>query len=78
MIEQGLIGLALIGWGVVDVFIRWWRLPKTPIRQMLGGIGFAFLGTSLVSFPDHLWVLGVMGLIAYCGIWMLSAQRSMV
>lgn len=72
LIEQGVIGLGVVLWGVVHAIHRWWRLPRTPMAKTLAGIGVAFLMLNQVNFIDHFWVLASLGLVAYCGVYVLS------
>lgn len=75
LIEQGVIGLSLVCWGLGDAIRRWGRLPPTPLAKMLAGIGMVFLFSSLLHFSAHLWILSSLGLVAYCGVYVLSAEE---
>jgi len=67
-IEQGLIGLGIVIWGIVDVFKKALLLQENHIANMLTAIFIIFCVNSFVSYPAHLWTLGSIGLLAYCGI----------
>ena len=67
-LEQGLIGLAIIGWLLLDLGRRAWRMSHTDTWLALTGILIAFLFNSLISFPAHLWMTGSFGFLAYCGL----------
>ena len=74
LIETGVVGLGIVLWGLGERVRCWWALPGTPLAFMLAGIGLVFVLSSLVNFSAHLWLLGVFGLLAYCGIEVLSAE----
>lgn len=71
-IEQGLIGVSLLGWLVASTVRRVWRLRQDELAVCLGGIFLVFLLSSLIGFPAHLWILGSLGLTAYCGLVVLQ------
>lgn len=73
-IEQGVIGLSLVAWILVDYWRTVWRLPKTREVVACAGIMLAFLLNSLVNFPAHLWAIGSFGLLSYCGIKVIEAD----
>ena len=75
-IEQGIIGLGLVGWIVIDWMRTVWKLPKSREVVALSGVGIAFLLNSCVNFPMHLWLLGSFGLLAYCGIHVLAREAT--
>lgn len=74
LIEQGVIGLGLVGWMVWDAVGRWRALPKTPLVKTLGGCGMLVLMAACVNNSFHYWVLGMFGLLAYCGVYVLSSE----
>lgn len=74
-LEQGLIGLGLVLWGLVVTW-RWvGRLPKTRELAVCAGILLVFLTNSLLNFPAHLWMLSSLGLMAYTGIYVLASEE---
>ena len=74
LIEQGVVGLGLIGWIVASWFKRWQALPITSLKWTLGGIMLVFLLATLTSFPLHLWGLGMFVLIAYAGTFVVERR----
>lgn len=74
LLEQGLIGLGLVAWGIAATIQRARQLPQTPLVLALSGTGIAFLVNSFYNFPAHLWVLSSLGLLAYCGLWTLDTS----
>ena len=65
IVEQGIIGLGFVLWGIWDVLARLRRVEKTPLVILAGGVFLAFLVNAFVNFPAHLWLLGSLGLFAY-------------
>ena len=72
-VQQGVIGLSLLGWGLVEVGRRAWRLRTDPLAVTLAAVFAAFAANCTVNFADHLWVTAALGLMAYCGLYVLSA-----
>ena len=68
LIEQGIIGLGLVLWAFWDATQRWRRLPRSPLVKTLGGCGVLVLLAACVNNSAHYWVLGLFGLLSYCGI----------
>lgn len=71
-LEQGVIGLGLMGWAVWESWAKVWRAQKTPLLIALSAMWLVFLLNSLTNFPGHLWMLSSLGLLAYCGIHTLT------
>ena len=71
-IEYGLIGVGFLLWGTWDIVQRVWRAQKTPLVIALTGILLAFTVNSLVQFPAHLWLTSSVGLLAYCGLYVVT------
>lgn len=78
LIEQGVVGFGVVLWGIWDAVNRWRHLPRTGLSNALAGIGGVFLLAGAVNFPAHLWVLGSLGLVAYCGMYVLSVEPNTV
>lgn len=77
MIEQGVIGLGLVGWALWAVWQRWRRLPRTDVALVLGGMGMLFVMACLVNNCAHNAILGSLGgLLPYAGIYVLSAEAT--
>lgn len=74
-IEQGVVGVGLFAWVVMAWGKRAFALTPTPLRDLLMALGGVWLAASLFHFPDRLWIQGVFGLFAYCGIYSLHTQR---
>lgn len=75
LIEQGVIGVGLLGWIVAAAIRRIWRHRRDAMMCCLGGVFAAFLVSSLTGFPAHLWVLGSLALTAYGGVYVLTAEE---
>ena len=75
-IEYGLIGLGLVGWMVIDLIRRTFCLHPSSLLLTCWGVLIAFGLNSLVNFPAHLWGVGFLALIAYCGLQVLIREES--
>ena len=75
-VEHGMVGFGLMVATVVASVRQFLRLERTDLSLAMGGMWLAFLLTSLTLFPAHLWTLGSLGLVAYGGLYRLSAQES--
>ena len=75
-LEQGVIGLSLKLWVLVSWFRAAWRARGDALMACFAAIGAAFLSNATVGFPEHLWVLGVFGLLSYCGGIVLSDRET--
>ncbi len=73
-LEQGLVGLGIVLWGLWRVVRLIRILPKTDELVVCVGILIAFLFNCLVNFPMHLWMVGSLGLLGYCGIYVLATE----
>jgi hypothetical protein len=73
-IEGGLIGLGFVIWCIVEYFKKFIKLPKTKLSICLCSMFIAFLLLSLVNFTCHLYLIGILGLFSYAGLFCL--QRS--
>ena len=73
-IEQGLIGVGLVGAIVLRSLKHAWDFRTHPLGLVLGMSLVAFLMNSLYNFPAHLWAVGVFGLVAVCGLEVLYAD----
>jgi hypothetical protein len=74
-IEQGIIGLMILGWILVDCWIKVFRLVKGKEVIALGGMLIAFMINSFFNFPAHLWLTGSLALVAYCGIYVIYNEQ---
>lgn len=74
-IEQGVIGLSLIGW----MAWTWWytarRLVQDRLTIALTAVGLAFAVNACLNFPMHLAVLASFGLLAYSGVYTLAGTQ---
>ena len=75
-IETGLIGLGLIFWMICSTVRKIAMLQKTPLLIACAGILIAFGLNCMTNFPAHLWLLGSMALIAYCGIEVILREEA--
>ena len=73
-LEQGAIGLGLVGWALWDSICQIPKILTSPLGIALSGLWMAFLLNSLLNFPAHLWVLASFGLLAYSGIYRLAVE----
>lgn len=73
-IEQGLAGLAILGWFLYDLAQRVLKLEAEPLVPALASVITAFLFSSFLSYPAHLWMIGSVGLFAICAINVLSEK----
>lgn len=73
-IEQGIIGLGIILWGLWDCVKRIPRAVGTREGLMCVGVFAAFSITCLFNFSAHLWLLGSLGLFGYCGVIALTKE----
>lgn len=73
-LEQGVIGMSLVGWIVVEWWQRWSQLLKTDLVWALGGLMLLFLFNTLANFSLHLWGLGMFALIAYSSLFVLERE----
>ena len=73
-IEQGVIGLVIVLWALLRTMRQAWTYRTDPLVQMCAMVLLAFVVNSLINFPAHLWVLGSLGLVAYCGITVLAGE----
>lgn len=74
-LEQGVIGLWLMCWTIWAWGCRVWQHRRDALIAMLGGMGLAFLMACILSFPMHLWTLGMFGLLSYCGVTKLTSPE---
>ena len=74
-IEQGLIGLGILIWGLVAVFKKFLSAPKTGLSICLASILVIMAINSLVNFTGHLWIIGSIPLLAYCGLHILAREE---
>lgn len=72
--EQGIIGLILIGFLLYTLFRLIKILPKTDVLIAMSGILIAFLINCLVNYPCHLWMIGALGLTAYSSVYVLATE----
>lgn len=75
-LEQGLIGCSLVLWGLFHAFRRAWAVRQDRLAQTCAAILLAVTLNSLVNWPTHLWVLGSLGLMAYCGIYIVESDAT--
>lgn len=73
-IEQGLVGLGIVLWGIWHWIQTAQRVPKTRLSVALIASFIAFTMNSFTSFPMHLWLLASFGLVSYCGIYALRRE----
>lgn len=76
LIEEGVVGLALIGWMLSDWAKKAWVMRDDHTAATLLAVLAAFLCNSLYNFPAHLWIMGSIGLFAYGGMYVLWAEDS--
>ncbi len=69
--ELGLVGLVLALWIVWDYFDKF-RKNKTDLTIKLAGIFLGFCILCFFSFPAHLWVMSVLALFTYAGIYAIN------
>jgi len=71
LMELGVIGLGIVLWGLAAYWTRWWRVRSHPLAWVCGSLFLIFMISSNFHFVDHLWVLASLGLIGYCGVYVL-------
>lgn len=71
-IEQGLVGVGLIGWAVVSLLRRAWPHRRDPLVLTCLTVFLAGCLNSGVNFTAHLWMLGSLVLLAYSGLLVLT------
>ena len=76
-IEAGIIGLGLIFWMICSLIRKVFLLEKSILLITCSGILLVFGINCLTNFPAHLWLLGSMALIAYCGIEVIQREEGL-
>ena len=66
--EIGIVGLGIIIWAIVEYFKNF----RLDIKLSLIFLGFCLL--SLVSFPSHLWLIAMVGMISYSWLYSLKNE----
>ena len=72
-VEQGLLGLSILGWMLASTAQKAWRLRHDPVGLACGMLVVALAVNSLVNFPAHLVVISSLGLVAVSSLWILDA-----
>ena len=72
-LEAGLIGLFLAIWCIYDYF-RTFTVFKTSLTIKLASIFFGFCILCLFSFPCHLWLISIIGLLSYAGVYIIKKE----
>ena len=75
LMELGVIGFGLLLWSLCAYWKRFWQVRQQPLATICAGIFLLFSFSSLFHFVDHLWVTAAMGLIGYCGVYVLGAEQ---
>ena len=76
LIEQGVVGLAAVGWMLTDWWRKAWAVRYDRTALMLTLVGVAFLCNAVYNFPAHLWIMASLGLVAYGGIYGYWSERT--
>lgn len=74
LFECGVIGLCLISWCIYDYF-KTFSENKNNLTIKIACIFFGFCMLSFLTFPAHLWLLSLFGILSYSFLYALKKER---
>ena len=71
-IEGGLIGLGIAIWCIVEYFKKFIRLERTKLSVCLCSMFVAFLTLSMANFTCHLYLISILAMFSYAGLFCIT------